>query len=440
MAKANAQLAQFHNKNISLSSIDDTCEDEMVAPTIIQSKHDESDEEKGQRESVIAVQDKMRVQETSSSLRKSMLKHNRASLGFGSRVQSPRNESPIIVRQESVDQQVTVVATLVTRDRDGDDSAALRKKSICLQKMLIALCIVFCVIIAGVAFMLDNSRKETASMPSNAYTEDLTTENLSINPSTPPSNLDIFSPSPSAVSKPSSPNIIWPRKWKLGTHADIGVGAGSYYTWNSKITVRNEQITNEVEAFAYIESMNSKHPQNPIIMWMITPPTSGFVGLLAHRLLFLSQNLDASTGKGASGFVQDSADFLEITGREGGDVYYQEENSWRIMERCDIGIGSGSSFENDASITIHEKNIATEEEGYAFTELFNLKHVDNPIIMWEISWANVSYRAHRLKFFSNEAAGNEYANSEDFVNDAVDFLQQTHREASNSNNVFYSIA
>ena len=66
--------------------------------------------------------------------------------------------------------------------------------------------------------------------------------------------------------------------------------------------------------------------------------------------------------------------------------------------------------------------------------------MDNPIIMWEISWANVSYRAHRLKFFSNEAAGNEYANSEDFVNDAVDFLQQTHREASNSNNVFYSIA
>lgn len=447
MSRPHDKLTNFQNHNKSFLCLDDNCEDEMIAATIIPSQKNESDEESGQRESVLAkteiMEEMKQVQESPTSMRKSVLiseeNQYRATFGFGSRVQSSRNASVVVASPDPVDQQVTVVATLVTSDRD-DNSFLQRKKTIDTQKILILVCILLCIIIAAMSFMFDMSGKDNESVPSNGHIDDSISEDPSQNPSNSPSASKVFSSSPSTVSSPSIISPIGSQNWKLGTQADIGVGPGSYYTSNPNISIQNEQITNEVEAMAYIQSMNSKHPQNPIIMWMIEPPTSQFEGLLAHRLLYLSQNLDASSGKDASGIVQDSIDFLQIHGKEGGDVYYLEDISWRIRETCDIGIGIGSYFADDSSISIHENNINTEEEGYAFTELFNLKHTNNPIIMWEISWATGSYRAHRLNFFSDVAAGKDYTNSEDFLNDAVDFIEQTNREEHKSNNVFYSIA
>ena len=220
--------------------------------------------------------------------------------------------------------------------------------------------------------------------------------------------------------------------WKFIADGNIEIGPGSYYIHNPNISVLNSDITNELDAFAFVKSFNNASPQNPIIMWNVIE--NRFLG---HRLLFLSQNLDASP-RTPDGFAQGTADFMITNTGPTANVYYQAYITWRMIEHSDIGIGSGSVYFENSSISFVNKDITSEAEAYEFTRVFNIMNPENPVIMWELHWGDGSYRAHRLMYLSQEDVMNDWESAEEIVVAARDFVAGNNRE-DKSNNVFYFI-
>jgi len=327
---------------------------------------------------------------------------------------------------------VRVVATPVPFERPVDRSEdKYAKKSIFLQKLLILLlCFIISSISVGAYVYLKEKDSDTAENPLSPseknHTPSYTPSNiLSNTPSNTPSNIP--SNTPFNILPNESPIVIG--NWAFSRMGNIEIGPGSYYTDNQNITIQ-KSFNNEEEAFKYVLSFNYESPENPIIMWMILHNQ-----LLGHRLLFLSQNLDDNPST-AEGFIRATSDFVAITNSPSTNVYYQRINPWRIKENGDIGIGEGSLYFKDPSISIVVKSVRTEKDGHEYTEIFNVMNPDNPIIMWEISWMFGYYRAHRLEFFSQDGIKKDHASTESFVKATVDFIEETGRSYL-SNNIFY---
>jgi hypothetical protein len=101
------------------------------------------------------------------------------------------------------------------------------------------------------------------------------------------------------------------------------VGPGSYYTDDPLITLYfDDRVTNEVEAQEFIIQYES---DNPIVMWQIRDGI-----FTAHRLSFMSQDLDSHTGKSPKGFVNDVKTFLIDTGGLGNDVHVRTDVWWSL--------------------------------------------------------------------------------------------------------------
>ena len=219
-----------------------------------------------------------------------------------------------------------------------------------------------------------------------------------------------------------------PYNWILVPNGDIRVGPGSYYTDNQDITITEAEIFDKNEALHFVEKFNSFSPQNPIVMWMVDK-----YGLFGHRLLFLSQNLDANPDN-AQGFVEATTNWLTQTGKTGVNVYYVPDTKWRMKQYGDIGIGVGSYYFSSPAVSLVMKNITTEKDGFEYTNYFNTMNPENPIIMWEIFGPYQFFRAHRLQFLSQYWVSRFWNSSKSFIDATISYL---HTTGGKGWNVFY---
>jgi hypothetical protein len=112
--------------------------------------------------------------------------------------------------------------------------------------------------------------------------------------------------------------------FELVERSNILVGPGSYYSDPLITLFFDDRVTNEIEAHQFVIQYES---DNPIVMWQIRDGI-----FAAHRLSFMSQNLDSSSGKSPEGFVNDIKTYL--IGRGFGylenDVHVRTDVWWSL--------------------------------------------------------------------------------------------------------------
>ena len=109
---------------------------------------------------------------------------------------------------------------------------------------------------------------------------------------------------------------------------DVTCGPGSYYFSDKTITETHENITTLNEALQFIEADDQTGGSNPIVMWQLTNPCDdgAMDYLVFHRQKFLSQNLDASTGKTIAEYAAAIADYQKEITR--GTPMYVRRTNW----------------------------------------------------------------------------------------------------------------
>jgi hypothetical protein len=125
--------------------------------------------------------------------------------------------------------------------------------------------------------------------------------------------------SPAVGTSPTSPGL----DWELEEGSNILIGPGSYYTRYPVITLVDYHVTNEVEAHQFIMQYEG---DNPVVMWQFH--RRGF--FICHRLSFMFQHLDASSGGSPKDFVNDIKRWLTNTGRPGNDVHVRTDEWWSL--------------------------------------------------------------------------------------------------------------
>ena len=96
-------------------------------------------------------------------------------------------------------------------------------------------------------------------------------------------------------------------------------------------------------------------------------------------------------------------------------------NNWVCIQNADIGIGSGSYFLDDETISLLYPDVVSIEE--AWKKVSALEDTDNPIVLWEIRPGGM--RAHRYKFFEQTYEGKteDYMSAEKFAKLTASFLK-----------------
>ena len=109
---------------------------------------------------------------------------------------------------------------------------------------------------------------------------------------------------------------------------DVTCGPGSYYFSDKTITEMHENIKTFNEALQFIEADDQTGGSNPIVMWQLTNPWDhdAMDYLVFHRQKFLSQNLDASTGKTIAEYAAAIADYQKEITR--GTPMYVRRTNW----------------------------------------------------------------------------------------------------------------
>jgi hypothetical protein len=144
---------------------------------------------------------------------------------------------------------------------------------------------------------------------------------------TPTTSPSVGSPRTSAptLAPSATPNTSPSLDWDLVEGSNMMIGPGSYYFSDPLISLVDDQVTNEVEAHQFIIQYESGPDYNPIVMWQIRDGI-----FTAHRLRFMSQNLDASSGGSPKGFLNDIKTWLTATGRRGNDVHVRTDKWWSL--------------------------------------------------------------------------------------------------------------
>ena len=107
---------------------------------------------------------------------------------------------------------------------------------------------------------------------------------------------------------------------------NIEIGPGSYYRNDPEITVFYQ--TNDVEqAWGWAQTFDSTN--NPVVMFQMF---DGYA--MAHRLRFMSQNLDSQTGYSPVAWASSTADWNRGSNQPGYDVYVRSEE-WYGINRVD---------------------------------------------------------------------------------------------------------
>ena len=175
---------------------------------------------------------------------------------------------------------------------------------------------------------------------------------------------------------------------RVVSNGDIRVGAGSYYTNDEEVTLIQNTVADVDAAWQWVQSFDDT--ENPVVMFQLIPDQGSF-DVWAHRLKFMSQNLDASTGKSPLRFAQDQASWLQTGNGFGGDVYARSDqwyaknlpiNIWGKLEGGLITVGPGSYYVNQPGLTEIVETVHDVQAAWNYIGKY--ESTNNQVVMWQL--------------------------------------------------------
>ena len=181
---------------------------------------------------------------------------------------------------------------------------------------------------------------------------------------------------------------------------DIRIGAGSYYTDDDEVTMTYEGAKDLWDAWEWVQLFDNT--ENPVIMFQLVP-TGGGVGKVtvwAHRLKFMSQNIDMDpTTQSVTPFTYAEGQANWLADGLGGDVYVRTNewynknppyDVWAVVQlgsgqtagASRIDIGPGSYYTGDNTITMINEEIKDEQSAFEFVSSFD--DTDNQVAIFQL--------------------------------------------------------
>jgi len=253
-------------------------------------------------------------------------------------------------------------------------------------------------------------------------------------------------------------NIESSSEWEVVKGGCVGIGIGSSYNQDNSITVVNREITSETEAFEWVKKYENEPKYNPIVMWQVGNYGISY-GLVAHRLRFMYKDLGKGDGRSPKDFALLTKKWLEnrrkieqctiyvrsdkwwesvklsskasqlksTSGKSDPYTLISKNKSWEVVEEGGVGIGPGSYYTSDDTITVINREITNEEEAFEWVKSFDNNGLEyNPIVMWQVGNIGINYgiRAHRLRFMYKDLDATTGKSPKDFARATKAFLSK----------------